>query len=112
MYSVPTEMRIPSSLTPESRRSCSVSCSWVVDQGWIARVLESPTLQCVSKMFSKESEWELVILGNVGDQLEVINDLSTSGSAALDAHRQHTTKAAGQVLLCELVARVILQTGV
>lgn len=35
---------MPSSVVPESRRSLTESCSWVVDQGWIARVLESPTL--------------------------------------------------------------------
>ena len=57
-------------------------------------------------------EWEGVILGNVRDQLEVVNYLRTSGGAALDAYGQHTTKAAGQVLLCEIVTRVILQTGV
>ena len=34
-----------SSVTPESMRSDSESCSWVVVQGWIARVLESPTLE-------------------------------------------------------------------
>lgn len=49
MCSVPTEIRIASSVTPESKRSWSVSCSWVVDQGWIAKVLESPTLKEVSK---------------------------------------------------------------
>ena len=44
MCSVPTEIRIASSATPESRRSCLLSCWCVVDQGWMARVLESPTL--------------------------------------------------------------------
>ena len=34
-----------SSVTPESMRSDSESCSWVVVQGWMARVLESPTLE-------------------------------------------------------------------
>ena len=33
-----------SSVTPESMRSDSESCSCVVVQGWMARVLESPTL--------------------------------------------------------------------
>ena len=42
---VPTEILIMSSVTPESVRSCSESCSWVVDQGWIASVFESPTLE-------------------------------------------------------------------
>ena len=45
MCSVPTEMRMRSSVTPESMRSDSESCSWVVVQGWMARVLESPTLR-------------------------------------------------------------------
>lgn len=44
MCSVPTEIRIASSATPESRRSWLLSCWCVVDQGWMARVLESPTL--------------------------------------------------------------------
>lgn len=44
MCSVPTEMRIKSSVTPLLIRSSSDSCSCVVVQGWIARVLESPTL--------------------------------------------------------------------
>lgn len=44
MCSVPTEMRMRSSVTPLSIRSCSFSCSWVVVHGWMARVLESPTL--------------------------------------------------------------------
>jgi hypothetical protein len=33
MCSIPTEMRIMSSVTPESNRSCSDNCSCVVDQG-------------------------------------------------------------------------------
>jgi hypothetical protein len=44
MCSVPTEMRIRSSVTPLSVFSCSLSCSCVVVHGWMARVLESPTL--------------------------------------------------------------------
>lgn len=42
--SIPTEIRIISSVTPESSRSCSDSCSWVVDHGWMASVFASPTL--------------------------------------------------------------------
>jgi hypothetical protein len=44
MCSVPTLILIKSSVTPEFSFSSSFSCSWVVLQGWIARVLESPTL--------------------------------------------------------------------
>lgn len=44
MCSMPTEMRIRSSVTPESIFSWSLSCSWVVVQGWMASVLASPTL--------------------------------------------------------------------
>ena len=44
MCSVPTEIRMRSSVTPLFVFSSSLSCSWVVVQGWIARVLESPTL--------------------------------------------------------------------
>ena len=33
MCSYPTDIRIMSSVTPESMRSCSESCSCVVDQG-------------------------------------------------------------------------------
>jgi hypothetical protein len=43
--SVPTEIRMRSSVTPLLVRSSSLSCSWVVVHGWIASVLESPTLQ-------------------------------------------------------------------
>jgi len=45
MCSIPTEMRIMSSVTPESSRSWSESCSCVVDHGWMARVFASPTLR-------------------------------------------------------------------
>lgn len=43
--SVPTDIRIRSSVTPLSAFSSWLSCSWVVLQGWIASVLESPTLE-------------------------------------------------------------------
>lgn len=45
MCSIPTDMRIMSSVTPESVFSWSDSCSCVVDQGWMANVLASPTLR-------------------------------------------------------------------
>lgn len=41
--SMPTESRTRSGPTPAVRRSSSVSCSWVVDHGWITRSA-SPTL--------------------------------------------------------------------
>lgn len=44
MCSVPTEMRMRSSVTPLSSFSWSLSCSCVVVHGWIASVFESPTL--------------------------------------------------------------------
>lgn len=50
MCSIPTDTRMRSSVTPESIFSWSLSCSCVVVQGWIARVLASPTLRDVSNL--------------------------------------------------------------
>ena len=44
MCSIPTETRIMSCDTPDAFCSASVSCSCVVDAGWMTNVLASPTL--------------------------------------------------------------------
>lgn len=112
MCSVPTLMRIRSSDTPEFCFSSSLSCSWVVLQGWIARVLESPTL---SRTVSKGRR-ESVVWGNllcqVGDELEVIHNLASCGTSTLDAKRQNTSKAPREVLLRQLMRGVTLKTRV
>ena len=44
MCSSPTETRTMVGVTPADACSSSLSCWWVVDAGWITRVLASPTL--------------------------------------------------------------------
>ena len=44
MRSMPTHIRTVSSLTPEVTISSAESCRWVVDAGWVARLLQSPML--------------------------------------------------------------------
>src|SRR5579859_4489140 len=44
MCSMPTDTRMRSGVTPAERCSSAVSCWWVVELGWITRVLASPTL--------------------------------------------------------------------
>lgn len=51
-------------------------------------------------------------VGKVADELEAVNDLCASGSAALDTKAQDTAKASGEVLLRVCVVRVALQAGV
>ena len=64
MCSVPTEIRIRSSVTPLFAFSSSLSCSCVVVQGWIARVLESPTL-CQGLESTKQRVRVMTVLGQI-----------------------------------------------
>ena len=51
-------------------------------------------------------------IGQVGDELEVVNDLGARVVAALDAEGEDAAEAAGEVLLCELVRGVRFETEV
>lgn len=110
--SVPTEIRMPSSVTPESRRSCSDSCSCVVDHGWMARVLESPTLDWPGQSAWFAIKAEGVLLGQVGDQPKAVDDLTAGRRAALDAERQNTAEPTLQVAPGRFVTGVVFQAGV
>ena len=92
--SYPTEMRIRSSVTPESSLSCSLNCSCVVFQGWIASVLPSPTLHRGSVCGPSVSNPRIYLLGQIRDQVKVIHDLTASGASAFDTERQDTAKTA------------------
>jgi len=72
-----------SSVTPESRRSCSDNCSCVVDHGWIASVLASPTL--IGRLVDNCVRLGLYLLCQIGDQLEVVDHLFTSSGSAFEA---------------------------
>ena len=75
-----------SSVTPESMRSDSESCSWVVVQGWMASVLESPTLErrISSGKVGRLGKGIVDELGEVGNEFETIYDLAASSCAAFD----------------------------
>lgn len=51
-------------------------------------------------------------VGKVADELEAVNDLCASSSAALDTKAQDTAEASGEVLLGACVVRVALQAGI
>ncbi|KAL7359630.1 hypothetical protein ACKS0A_10230 [Histoplasma ohiense] len=55
--SVPTEKRMASSVTPDAMRSSSLSCSCVVDHGWMARDLQSPTLARFEMILNPSTTW-------------------------------------------------------
>jgi len=113
MCSVPTLILIRSSVTPEFSFSSSFSCSWVVLQGWMASVLESPTLLLIlaNRVLMKEN-MERDLLRQVGDQLEVVDDLASRGTSTLHSERQNTSKASSEVLLRQLMRGVTLKTGI
>lgn len=52
------------------------------------------------------------ILGKVRNQLEIVDDLASSGTTALDTEGQHTAEAPFQIPLRGLVVGVALQSGV
>jgi hypothetical protein len=52
------------------------------------------------------------LLGQIGNQLEVVDNLASSICATLDAERQHATEALLQILLRRLMLIVALQTRV
>lgn len=52
------------------------------------------------------------LLRQVGDQLEVVHDLTAGGASSLYTKRQHATKSMAEVLLREAVRLVVLKTGV
>lgn len=52
------------------------------------------------------------LLGKIGDQLEVIHDLATCSSTALDTKGQHTTETAFEVLLRSRMTWMAFQTRV
>jgi len=51
-------------------------------------------------------------VGQVGNQLESIDDLTTSSSATLDTKAQHTTKSTLEVSQGELMGRMVLKTRI
>lgn len=87
--SVPTEIRMRSSVTPESFFSSSLSCSCVVLHGWMAKVLESPTLRDDQPSIRRCS-WVKKrnrLLGKVGNQLKIVHNLAACLATSLDAKR-------------------------
>ena len=80
-FSIPTERRMKSGVTPVASCSSSDSCWWVVDAGWMTSVLASPDI------------------GQVGQELHVVDELDPGFLAALDAEADDGAGALGQVLL-------------
>ena len=84
MCSFPTLILMRSSVTPLSVFSSSLSCSCVVVQGCIARVLESPTLSVFVSSLSSRPIRQGSSLSQIGYQLESINDLTPRRLTTLD----------------------------
>lgn len=51
-------------------------------------------------------------VGQVGDQLEAVDDLAASSTSSLHTEAQDAAKAALEILLGDLMGRVIVQAGV
>jgi hypothetical protein len=71
------QMNPHTSVTPLLIFSSSDNCSWVVVHGWIARVLESPTLPD-ELAYASANVCSLHLLSKVGNDFKVVNNLTTS----------------------------------
>ena len=79
--SIPTERRTRSGETPVVTCSASVSCEWVVDAGWMARLAYVPDI------------------GQVAEQLEPFDEPPAGIGAAGDTERHDRPATVGHVLL-------------
>lgn len=100
------------SVTPESIFSLSDSCSWVVVQG--LQKVSAMILQSNKRVCDSLNSQCLCIanVGQVGDELESIDNLTAALGTALDAKAENTSKAPLEILLGELVRVVALQAWI
>ena len=91
--SSPTESRIMSSPTPAAASASAPTCRWVVEAGWITRVLASPTL----------ARWEA--------SSHALDEAPAGAAAALDPEAHHRARALGQNPLGQPVVGVAGERG-
>ena len=85
--SMPTLRRIKSGVTPAASCSSSLNCSWVVEAGWITRLLASPIL----------ARWL--------NSLQALDELDRRRLAAFDAETDQGALPPGQVAVLEMIGR-------
>lgn len=90
----------------------------MVGKGWFYLSNTASKLLLLAQLLVGSSPWVdsqglgVSYIGQVGDELEAINNLRPSHSTTLNTKTQHTSEATGEVSLRESVGAVGLETGI